>query len=77
MALISSFTRIEQDSTRVHGSVECGYRIFENEGRRYLQLDTYGSTDRAIPGKTSQTIQLDESAATELTRIIRAVFPQA
>jgi hypothetical protein len=76
MALIKSFTKLQQDSTRVHDAVDCGYRVFESAGKHYLQLDTYGSRDRALPGKTSQTIQLDEFGARELTSIIRAAFPQ-
>jgi hypothetical protein len=60
---------------RVHGEVECGYTAFEREGRRYLQLDTYGSNDRAIPGKVSQSIQLDEDGARELKRLIQQSFP--
>ena len=40
-----------------------------------LQLETYGSDDRAIPGKVSQVIQLDEAGARELKRIIERAFP--
>jgi hypothetical protein len=76
VALIKTFTPSGvSNKGRVHGEVECGYAIFESEGNRYLQLDTYGSADRVIPGKVSQTVQLDESAAKELLRLIRHAFP--
>ena len=60
---------------RVHGDVECGYTVFEQAGRRYLQLDTYGSSRRVIPGKVSQTLQFDEDGARRLKRLIEQTFP--
>jgi hypothetical protein len=75
MALISSFSQIESDVSRVHGPVECGYRTFERDGDQYLQLDTYGSKERQIRGKTSQTLQLNRSGAAELKRILSKAFP--
>jgi hypothetical protein len=41
-----------------------------------LQLDTYGSPERQIPGKTSQSIQLNAESAAELKRLIEKVFPE-
>lgn len=75
MALITSFTEFAKDTTAVHGPVECGYAIFERDGRRYLQLDTYGSQHRRRPGKVSQSIQLDRERAQELLGLIRKTFP--
>jgi hypothetical protein len=46
----------------------------ESDGITYVQLDTYGSCERHIPGKVSQSIQLDESGAAELTRIFGRAF---
>jgi hypothetical protein len=66
-----------RSSTRgqVHGEVECGFSVFDSNGRRYLQLDTYGSAERATPGKTSQSIQFDEASASDLKRLIEQTFP--
>jgi hypothetical protein len=75
VALLRDFARIEKETNRVHESVECGWTRFEQDGRVYLQLDTYGSSGRKIPGKVSQSIQLDEGAARELDGIIRQTFP--
>jgi hypothetical protein len=75
MALIRRFLPYAHERTRVHGEVECGYTHFEAHGRRYLQLDTYGSQARRIPGKTSQTIQLDIDGARRLMNILVDVFP--
>jgi hypothetical protein len=77
MALIKEFVQVYKESNRVHGTVECGWLRFQLAGRTYLQLDTYGSDDRQIPGKVSQSLQLDEDSAAELLNIVREVFPAA
>jgi len=76
MALITTFEPIGAGARgRVHGEVECGWAIFDSGGRRYLQLDTYGSQTRAIAGKVSQTLQLDEEGARQLKKLIEQAFP--
>ena len=75
MALIARFEQIGADRQAVHGPVECGWRYFKVDGRQILQLDTYGSSEREFQGKVSQSIQLDEKAATELLEIIERSFP--
>lgn len=75
MALITEFTKLQKERNSVHGSVECGYTVFEDGGVRYLQLDTYGSRERQIPGKTSQTIQLNAQSAGQLKDLIEKAFP--
>lgn len=63
------------EQTRRHTDVLCGYRTVRFGDETLLQLDTYGSAERRIPGKTSQSLQLDATAAAELVRIIAATFP--
>jgi len=75
VALIREFVQIQKETNHVHGTVECGWTTFEQDGTPYVQLDTYGSGERQVPGKVSQSIQLDESAAAELSRILRRAFP--
>jgi hypothetical protein len=75
MALVRDFVHVNKGENRIHGEVECGYLSFTSSGRTYLQLDTYGSKDRKIPGKVSQSIQLDADGAGELLALIRRTFP--
>lgn len=75
MAKIKEFHKVALESTRIHGGVNCGWRIFSAGGERILQLDTYGSEARKIPGKVSQSIQLDESSARDLMEIVLRAFP--
>ncbi|MFQ6145049.1 hypothetical protein ACLMNJ_18540 [Streptomyces seoulensis] len=75
MALIKEFQTVTSDTQRLHGPVTCGYRTFTVDGQRVLQLDTYGSTERQILNKISQSVQLDVDSARELLKIIEESFP--
>ncbi len=63
MALINSkrLEKIEKEKYRVHKEVEATYSIFEEDNKRYYQIDTYGSDDRKMTGKISQSIQMSET----------------
>jgi hypothetical protein len=64
---------LERDST--HTEVECTYSIIiDDEGRKYLQVDTYGSTARQIPGKKSQSIRFAPEAVTQLKAVLADNF---
>ena len=75
MALIARFEQRPLNPNRIHGEVLCGYNSIQIGQREILQLETYGSPDRKVPGKISQSIQLDEAGARELVRILRSAFP--
>jgi hypothetical protein len=76
LARINGFQKITSDRNRLHKTeVECGYAIIDVGGQRYIQLETYGSSDRKIPGKISQTFQLDKEQALELRRLLQLAFP--
>jgi hypothetical protein len=74
VALIRSFTRKYMDRNSLHDEIEATYTIFERDGRVLLQIDTYGRETREIPGKKSQTIQLDREGAIALFRILKQEF---
>lgn len=76
MALITTIEKNEKDRQKVHGPTRCYYSKFQAEdGKTYLQLDTYGSEDRVFTEKASQSIQFDEAAAAQLLQLIRTTFP--
>lgn len=75
MALIREIHQIHKERNNVHAPVECSYCVFRSDGKTYLQLDTYGSADRKLRGKVSQSIQLDETSARQLKRLIEEAFP--
>ncbi|WP_460449911.1 hypothetical protein [Alsobacter sp. SYSU BS001988] len=44
------------------------------DGRTVLQIDTYGSDDRVMRDKQSQTFQMGEEAARQLFDIIKNTY---
>jgi hypothetical protein len=71
MALIKKLEKIEKQRNSVHDEVEGAYTIFtDSKGNKILQIDTYGSTNRQLKGKVSQSIQLSKESAKELLNII-------
>ena len=76
MARIDSFEELPNGDGTLHQPVECGFKIFTDEGKTIVQLDTYGSSDRKLQGKVSQSIQLDEAAAAYLFGILKRTFPR-
>lgn len=76
MARIGRLFEVESDARKEHGPVDCGYRTFDTNGKTLLQLDTYGSTQRAQPGTISQSLQVDEATAEQLIEILERAFPR-
>lgn len=50
------------------------YSMFEKTGQKYFQIDTYGKSDREIPGKISQSFQLDKESAKFLVEKLKKEF---
>lgn len=75
MAIIRSFGPGQQ-AVRLHSSeVDCYFQtITADDGSTYLHLTTFGSDDRALQGKSSQSFQLNAKSARELVAIIESTF---
>ncbi len=74
MALIRHFDRKHMERNSIHDEISATYTVFERDGRRFIQIDSYGRDEREIPGKKSQTIQLDRGSAQELYKILKNEF---
>lgn len=59
----------------MHKDVLCGYNAIDVKGQQILQLETYGTDDREMPGKISQSLQLDRDGAAQLKQILERAFP--
>lgn len=68
MAQISldNIKKIEKNRNTIHEKVHAAYTVFEMDGEKYVQIDTYGRIDRENPEKISQSIQFDKETATFL-----------
>jgi hypothetical protein len=75
MGLITHFLHRPDSQPNFRTEVECGWNTAHVDGRTLLRLETYGFTERQVPGKRSQSLELDERAAGELLTILRKAFP--
>ena len=71
MALITNIQLKPLQTISQHSAVECSYTVITLDDEKLLQLDTYGSTGRAIPGKKSQSLRFSKEAIQQLKRIIQ------
>jgi len=74
MALIKSFTEKKPERDSRHTDAEATWYVGGVGDTRFLQIDTYGSSDRQIAGKVSQSIRLDARAARDLRALIDRAF---
>jgi len=75
MSRITTFEKIEMDRNTVHDEVHhATYCIFEKDGEKYFQIDTYGSPNREYTGQPSQKIQFDGKFAKELVSLLISEF---
>ncbi len=74
MARITKFERGEINRFQLHDEVDAKLFVQDFDGRRLMQISTYGRDSRQDVGKLSQTFQLDESAARELFEILKSEF---
>ena len=71
---IEKIERLNKDRNTVHEKVYTTYSTFNSCGKHYVQIDTYGRSDREQPGKISQSIQLDEKSAKYLYDLLKAEY---
>jgi len=72
MALITELKEGFKERTSVHDEIEAVYYILEGKtNTKVLQIDTFGRSSRAIPGKVSQSIQFSPSAIKQLKEILK------
>lgn len=74
MALVREFLSREIQRPSLHAEVRATIRVTEFDGRKLVQIDTYGRPDREIPDKVSQSLQLDEQGAVALLGILKREF---
>jgi hypothetical protein len=72
MALVEKLSKITMDRNAVHEPVtDATFAVFQDdEGRSFLQIDTYGSYGRKYVGKKSQSLQFGPDALKQLRAIL-------
>jgi hypothetical protein len=66
VALITKFTHRPGSTAGFQSEVECGYRIVQDGSKTLLHLETYGSSDRAIPARSASRFGWTETAPSQL-----------
>jgi hypothetical protein len=75
MAVVRKIEPVILDRDSKHTEVDCTYTIISDvDGKKYLQIDTYGSVKRKIPRNKSQSIRFSPEAIDQLTVILNAEF---
>jgi hypothetical protein len=75
MAIVRKLTHKVLERDVPHRDVDCTYSVVhDDDGRKYLQLDTYGSTERKMPNKKSQSLRFSPEAIVELKALLRDRF---
>lgn len=71
MALIKKLDKIDLEKNSTHQPVSCTFSIVEEDGQKLLQIDTYGSAQRKIKNKKSQSIRFSPEALNQLKDILK------
>jgi hypothetical protein len=67
------YQTLEKDSR--HTEADCSYSIvIDPNGNKLLQIDTYGSKQRRLPGKKSQSIRFSPEALQQLKKLLAEQF---
>jgi hypothetical protein len=75
MAIVSKLEKISIEKNSPHCTADCTYSIVtDDEGIKYLQIDSYGSASRKFKGKKSQSLRFGPQAIKQLKRIIESEF---
>ncbi|WP_085879143.1 hypothetical protein [Roseisalinus antarcticus] len=72
--LVKPLSQADLQKNSIHKPIEATYSAFEINGQKLLQIDSYGSSSRQMPGKKSQSIQIDRDAAKQLFDVLRQHF---
>jgi hypothetical protein len=74
MSRITSITKKDMARNTKHNESPATYCVFEKDGTKFFQIDTYGKPDREYSWQPSQKIQFDEVFAKKLISILNEEF---
>lgn len=75
MATVRHLEHIQLQVEARHTNADATWSIIKDrDGERYLQIDTYGSSERKLVGKKSQSIRMAAEAVEELKDILARYF---
>ena len=71
MAIVRKMTPLTLERDTKHQEVDCTFCVVTgSDGQKSLQIDTYGSSLRQMPGKKSQSLRFSPEAIEQLRSIL-------
>ena len=70
MAIITKLEEVALERDSSHTEVNATYSIIRSDGIKYLQIDTYGSSNRKYKDKKSQSLRLSPEVIKQLLQIV-------
>jgi hypothetical protein len=71
MAIVRRLEQLALETAAAHTETVCTYAVIrDSDGKQYLQIDTYGSAERKISGKKSQSMRFAPEAIKQLREIL-------
>ena len=74
MAIVRHLEKHLISGDQPHTETTATYSVVSANGESFIQIDTYGSEERKLAGKKSQSIRFAESSIRELELIISQHF---
>lgn len=71
---LKALKRYDKQRNTIHEKVYATYTVFEIDGLKYIQFDTFGKVNRENPEKISQSLQLDRETAVFLVNLLTQEF---
>ena len=71
MAIIRSFEELDLKMNARHTETHGGWSVQGQDGERFIQINTFGSDDREMPDKVSQSLRLSKEAIEQLAQLAK------
>jgi hypothetical protein len=69
VATVRDLKLYQPDRSSKQSDADASIILLDFEGEKFVQVDTYGSKDRKLVGKRSQSLRLSKTAFDQLVRL--------
>lgn len=71
---INNLQKVSKERNTIHDQVYATYTVFDSNGEKFFQIDTYGKARRMNPEKISQSLQINGESALQLVNLLIKEF---
>lgn len=71
---INNLQKVNKERNTIHDQVYATYTVFDSNGEKFFQIDTYGKAKRMNPEKISQSLQINGKSALQLVNLLIKEF---